>query len=248
MDGPLTQLGAGGVSSGVASCTIGTSIAFRGGADHRLVDPTRRVWCYPVTRSWWVAGGAGSNGGNILTWLRDRIGLRETVGEIAALAFEVPTDPTLTFVPYLNGERAPLWRPDVRAAFIGLSAHHSSADLAHAALDGIAAAVVELAGAVEALIGAPERVVLTGGFLQEERWVQLMTDALGVATSVPEPDTATSNGIATVAWAGVEDAPLETVFSPRWRPVATPDPAVKETLVAVSERIAAYRAVLWPGE
>jgi gluconokinase len=246
MDGPLTQLGAAGTRERTASCTVGTSIAVRAGSARRSVDPARRTWCYPVTRGFWVIGGAGSNGGNLLTWLRDRIGLAATVQELADLAFSVPSDPDLTFVPYLHGERAPLWRPDLRAAFIGLGAHHSSADLTRAVLDGLAASVLELAEAVESMAGRPGRVVFTGGFIRDARWVQLMTDALGASAAVPVPDTATSVGAGMLAWAAVEDIPVAEVFTPRLEPVAEPDTQVHEWLRASAARMAERRRLLWP--
>jgi gluconokinase len=246
MDGPLTQLGAASTRERTASCTIGTSIAVRAGSARRCADPARRIWCYPVTRGFWVIGGAGSNGGNLLTWLRDQIGLAATIAQLADLAFSVPSDPDLTFVPYLHGERAPLWRADLRAAFIGLAAHHSSADMTRAVLDGLAASVLELAEAVESVAGAPERVVFTGGFIRDPRWVQLMTDALGVPAAVPVPDTATSVGAGMLAWAAVEDVPLAEVFTPRLEPVADPDTKVHEWLRAATARMAERRRVLWP--
>ncbi|MCU1477703.1 MAG: Gluconokinase [Subtercola sp.] len=246
MDGPLTQLGAAGAASGVASCTIGTSIAFREASVRRSVDPDRRTWCYPVSPELWVIGGAGSNGGNILTWLRDRLGLAADVTTLADLAFGAPPDPELVFVPYLNGERAPLWRSDLRAALIGLGAHHGAADVARAAFEGLAASVFELAKAVEATAGVPNRVVFTGGFLRESRWVQLMTDALGVATAVPIPDAATSTGAAMIGWAGVEGVPVGEVFTPSLSAVAEPRPAEHLRLRETAERTAAYRRALWP--
>jgi len=246
MDGPLTQLGAASTRERTASCTIGTSIAVRAGSARRCADPARRTWCYPVTRDFWVIGGAGSNGGNLLTWLRDQIGLAATIAQLADLAFSVPSDPDLTFVPYLHGERAPLWRADLRAAFIGLAAHHSSADMTRAVLDGLAASVLELAEAVESVAGAPERVVFTGGFIRDPRWVQLMTDALGVPAAVPVPDMATSVGAGMLAWAAVQDVPVAEVFTPRLKPVADPDTKVHEWLRAATARMAERRRALWP--
>jgi gluconokinase len=246
MDGPLSQLGAASTRERTASCTIGTSIAVRAGSARRCADPARRIWCYPVARDFWVTGGAGSNGGNLLTWLRDKIGLAATIGQLADLAFSVPSDPNLTFVPYLHGERAPLWRPDLRAAFIGLGPHHSSADMTRAVLDGLAASVLELAGAVESVAGAPERVVFTGGFFRDARWMQLMTDALGVPAAVPMPAEATSVGAGMLAWAAVADIPVAEVFTPRLEPVADPDPQVHAWLRASAARLAERRRVLWP--
>lgn len=41
------------------------------------------------------------------------------------------------FLPYLNGERAPIWNPDARGVFFGLSADCTALDLAYAAMEGV---------------------------------------------------------------------------------------------------------------
>lgn len=246
MDGVLTQLGSSATREGIASCTIGTSIAYREGCSRPVADPRSRTWCYPVTRDFWVIGGAGSNGGNLLTWLRDRLQFAETIPALVDQAFAVDPDASLTFLPYLHGERAPLWRADLRAAFIGLSAYHSARDLARAVLEGIAASLHDLAETVTSVGGPSRQVVFTGGFLHEKRWVQLMTDSLGVSSSAPIPDVATSTGAAMVGWAAVEGIPIGDVFEPGQEALAEPDELTHRRVRATAERIAHYRGALWP--
>jgi gluconokinase len=199
MDGPLAQLGAAGWDDTIATCTLGTSIAFRTATGARTADPARRAWCYPVSRTLWVVGGAGSNGGNVMDWVNELVGGGPLV-DLLHHALALPIDPGLLFLPYLHGERSPLWRDDLRGAIVGLGAHHGRVDIVRAALDGVAAAVKELALAVSACVPGPAEVRLTGGFLAESAWVQLVTDALGVPTAVPEPREATATGAAVLGW------------------------------------------------
>jgi gluconokinase len=242
MDGPLAQLGAAGFATGSHTCTVGTSIAYRGGVTGRTVDSTERVWCYPVTREFWVAGGAGSNGGNVFTWLSSTLGV--TVGELVADALDLAPDPGLLFLPYLNGERAPLWTDDVRAAVIGLSAHHGPSDIARAALDGVGAAAIELADAVTAVVGPARDVRMTGGFLQNSAWATLVTDSLGVETCVPDPEAATSTGAAVLAWMSLGNpapvSPLPAIAT-QWR---RPDAAAHAVLRNKSDAMRATREAL----
>ena len=154
MDGPLAQLGAAGWDETVATCTVGTSIAFRAASARRTLDPTMRTWSYPVSRTFWVIGGAGSNGGNVISWLQQLTG-NGALGDLVREALSLSPDPQLLFLPYLFGERSPLWRDDLRAAIVGLAAHHGQLDIVRAALDGISAAAQELAEAVSAHIPAP---------------------------------------------------------------------------------------------
>lgn len=244
MDGPLAQLGAAGLQTAVGSCTIGTTLAFRMGSSDRLVDRQQRVWCYPVLDNFWVSGGAGSNGGNVLTWLADVTGRTGRLSELVAAAFEVQLDPDVLFVPYLNGERAPLWDNSLRASIIGLAAHHTAVDIARAALDGVAAAAIELATAVKDLAGQPQEVRLTGGFLGSASWAQLMTDALGVPTCIPQPEAATSVGAAMIAWLAVD--PTSCIATPPAMDHRTPSPDIYTLLTAKAARTHAFRHWLTP--
>ena len=88
--------------------------------------------------------------------------------------------------------------------------------------------------------------MFTGGFFRDARWVQLMTDALGVPAAVPVPEEATSVGAGMLAWAAVQDVPVAKVFTPGLEPVADPDTKVHEWLRAATARMAERRRVLWP--
>ena len=68
LDGVLVHLGMGCARAGLASCTIGTSSAVRMSSPQRVTDALGRTWCYPIVDGLWLAGGAGNNGGNVLTW------------------------------------------------------------------------------------------------------------------------------------------------------------------------------------
>ena len=149
-------------------------------------------------------------------------------------------------LPYLNGERSPLWRDDLRGALVGLASHHGPADVARAALEGVAGAVQELAAAVEACVGEPAEVRLTGGSLADQAWAQLITDALGVVTSVPEPAEATATGAAVLGWLALGRPEPKPPFPARATQERSPDRAVHAALSAKSELMRGLRKVLFP--
>jgi gluconokinase len=246
MDGPLAQLGAAGFSDTVATCTVGTSVAFRAPAAARTPDPAQRLWCYPVSRDYWVVGGAGSNGGNVLDWAARLFGAEDRLAGLLRDALALPVDPALVFLPYLNGERSPLWRDDLRGALVGLASHHGPVDVARAALDGVAGAVQELAAAVAACVTEPAAVRLTGGFLHDAGWAQLVTDALGVATSVPDPEEATATGAAVLGWLSLGRAAPQPPSPARATQERSPDPAAHAALSAKSALMRDLRGLLFP--
>ncbi|MBJ8193712.1 gluconate kinase, partial [Bacillus cereus] len=80
-------------------------------------------------------GGPVNNGGIVFRWIRDefaasevdtakRLGL-DPYHVLTQIAEQVrPGSDGLLFLPYLSGERAPLWYPNARCAFFGLSLRH----------------------------------------------------------------------------------------------------------------------------
>ena len=246
MDGPLAQLGAAGFSDTIATCTVGTSVAFRASVATRTPDPGQRLWCYPITRDHWVVGGAGSNGGNVLDWAAKLVGAEARLADLLRDALALPVDPALVFLPYLNGERSPLWRDDLRGALVGLASHHGPVDVVRAALDGVAGAVQELAAAVAACVTEPAGVRLTGGFLHDAGWAQLVTDALGVATSVPDPEEATATGAAVLGWLSLGRAAPRPPAPARATQERSPDPAMHAALSAKSALMRDLRGLLFP--
>ncbi len=52
------------------------------------------------------------------------------------VAAERPTG--IVFLPYLEGERSPIWDPTARGAFVGIEAHHGPVHFAVAVLEGVA--------------------------------------------------------------------------------------------------------------
>jgi gluconokinase len=129
---------------------------------------------------------------------------------------------------------------------VGLASHHGPADVARAALDGVAGAVQELAAAVQACVGEPAEVRLTGGLLADDRWAQLITDALGIATSVPEPTEATATGAAVLGWVALGHPEPKPPGPARATAPRSPDRAVHATLSAKSELMRELRKLLFP--
>ena len=98
-------------------------------------------------------GGTASCGPALTFGMRE---LGEVRGDLAAcLAARPPI-----FLPYLNGERAPVFDPDARGVFFGLDKTHTKADMAYAVLEGTAFSVCHVA---EHLGTLPEGPVLMGG-------------------------------------------------------------------------------------
>lgn len=196
-DGVLSNLGVGAIQPGVVAATIGTSGAIRTVVDHPLTDPKGRTFCYNLTDKHWVIGGPVNNGGMLFRWVRDEFAASEveTAKRLGIDPYEVltriaeqvsPGSNGLLFHPYLTGERAPLWNPDARGSFFGLTMNHHKEHMIRSVLEGVIYNMYTVLLAMEEQIGRPHRILATGGFARSSLWRQMMADIFDQEVIVPE--------------------------------------------------------------
>ncbi|MFB5762265.1 gluconokinase [Paenibacillus medicaginis] len=196
-DGVLSNLGVNAIKPGVVAVTIGTSGAIRTVVDKPVTDPKGRFFCYALTEDQWVIGGPVNNGGIIFRWIRDefaasevetakRLGL-DPYHVLTQIAEQVPPGSDgLLFHPYLSGERAPLWDPNARGSFFGLTLRHKKEHMIRSALEGVLFNLYTVMLAMEEVIARPSVIHATGGFARSELWRQLMADIFDQEVIIPE--------------------------------------------------------------
>jgi sugar (pentulose or hexulose) kinase len=102
----------------------------------------------------------------------------EVAEKLNALVVEVPIGANgVTFLPYLNGERAPFVAPNIRAGFLGMSARTTKAELGRAVMEGTALSLRHCCVSEGGLPSAP--VQLTGGGARNPVWSQIIADVIG---------------------------------------------------------------------
>jgi gluconokinase len=197
-DGVLSNLGVNAIRKGEIAVTIGTSGAIRTIIDKPQTDEKGRIFCYCLTENHWVIGGPVNNGGMVLRWIRDELASAEveTAKRLGIDPYEVltkiaervrPGSDGLLFHPYLAGERAPLWNPDVRGSFFGLSMSHKKEHMIRAALEGVIYNLYTVFLALtECMDGPVTRIQATGGFARSDVWRQMMSDIFESEVVVPE--------------------------------------------------------------
>ena len=196
-DGGLANVGAGCVNPRWACATIGTSGALRVLLDRHRITVPWGTFVYRVDRRRYVLGGALSEGGNVVRWFTDGLGLKHKKKLERAAAALPPDSHGLTVLPFWAGERSPNWRGDARAVIAGLSLSTQPAHMLRAAMEAITYQFVAVAAAMQRVVARPQSVVATGGqLLHSPAWSQMLADALNlqVMTS-PEPE-ASSRGAA----------------------------------------------------
>ncbi|MEC2055293.1 gluconokinase [Peribacillus psychrosaccharolyticus] len=197
-DGVLSNLGVNAIRKGEIAVTIGTSGAIRTIINEPQTDEKGRIFCYALTEKHWVIGGPVNNGGMVLRWIRDEFASSEieTAKRLGIDPYEVltriaervrPGADGLLFHPYLAGERAPLWNPDVRGSFFGLTMSHKKEHMIRAALEGVIYNLYTVFLALtECMDGPVTRIQATGGFARSSVWRQMMSDIFESEVVVPE--------------------------------------------------------------
>jgi xylulokinase len=105
--------------------------------------------------------------------------LRCEPAEVLALAASVETGRAPVFVPYLSGERAPVWRTDVRAVVLGLGSEHGPPELARAVVDGVCLSEADVLAVAEEHTGsAPASVAVGGRGAGQAPWLEARLSAL----------------------------------------------------------------------
>lgn len=138
--------------------------------------------------------------GASLEWLgRNVLGFRGQCGErVMELAARSPAGANgVVFLPYLQGERAPLWNPNLRGVFTGLSAASGRDDMARAVLEG---AVFTAKQALEATLQSfnppSPRLLTVGGGARGELSLNTRAAVFGLPLEVLEFQDVTTLGAA----------------------------------------------------
>lgn len=177
MDAWAGLLGAGLARDGDAAWLSGTSEVIAAASETATGEPGLLV--FPRHLGLRVHAGPTQSGGASVAWFCAAQGLTpEAMSEEVAAAG--PDLRTPLFLPHLAGERAPLWDPQARGAFLGLEGGMGRAALARAVFEGVALSARLLLEAMDRSTGRRAEVLLCGGGgFRSESWGQIRADVTG---------------------------------------------------------------------
>jgi gluconokinase len=144
-DGCMATLGTGVWGEGKATITIEDSGAVRFVGTEVLRDEKQRFFNYILTEKRYVSGGPTNNGGVIFEWFAKQFGdfkipydIDYSMENLIHEAMKIPAGAEgLLFLPYLLGERAPIWNANARGCYFGLNIKHELPHLIRATIEGI---------------------------------------------------------------------------------------------------------------
>ncbi|MFK4998863.1 FGGY-family carbohydrate kinase [Bacillus sp. N9] len=179
-DGQLANLGIGAIAPGEVALTVGTSGAIRQFTKGYRVNEKRETFSYAFTDEYAIIGGPTNNGGIALQWLKDLVNYEGGYTEFITEAEKVkPGAEGMIFLPYINGERAPLWNQNATGTFYGVSITHKQEHFVRAVLEGITFNLYQIDEALERLAGKSDTIYVNGGLARSPLWLQMLADVFG---------------------------------------------------------------------
>lgn len=109
----------------------------------------------------------------------------------------------LVFLPYMAGERSPIWDPDAKGVFYGLDFSKTKGHMIRSAMEGVAYSLEHNLQIAESTGAEVKELRAMGGSANSRLWTQIKSDITGKPIVVPSSDTATTLGAVILAGVGV---------------------------------------------
>ena len=142
----------------------------------------------------WNVAGITTTWGKALDWINRVLGI-----EGYSFPEKEETGGDVIFFPYLKGERTPLWNPDVKGTFFGLTTEHTREDILFSVYLGIALSLRDCIEIIEEQgCSFSHPIITTGWGSREDRFIQLKSDVTGKPFAKAQTEDAEFLGIAIV--------------------------------------------------
>ena len=204
-DGACANLGVGvTASAGNAYINLGTTAWISADSLTPVIDDKARIFdIMSLDGETFGVFGTMQAAGKCVSWVMDLFGTDGIEAFKAAAATVPPCSEGLLFLPYLEGERAPIFDTKARGVFFGISPEHTRAHFYRAVLEGVGFALRSILDVFRETRPVDEMRVIGGG-ANNDVWKRIIADICGVNLETGEDsDSITSLGVALAAAVGV---------------------------------------------
>ena len=213
LDAACATLGAGVIDAGQTQEQGGQAGGMSICLDRVCADPRLILGAHVVPGHWLLQGGT-VGGGGVMRWLERELGGlereraaslgRSSLDQLGDLAATVPAGSDgLIFLPYMAGERTPIWDSEAKGVYYGLDFSKTRGHLIRAGMEGVAFSLRHNLEVAEQAGASVDCLYATGGAANSLVWTQIKSDVTGKAIVVPASDTATTWGAAMLGGVGV---------------------------------------------
>ena len=211
-DTGCATLAAGVTRDGDVCESVGTTDVLTVCVDRPLFDRSFINRCHVVPGTW-IYQGAMSFTGAANEWFLnqfypDVFEKATDIGEAFRMVNEdarqaAPGCDGVVFLPYMLGERSPIWDPYARGVFFGISLQTTRREMNRAVLEGCGYGLRQLAGIAEKVTGNKiTKMASIGGGAKSEVWAQMKADITGREIEVLDMSDMAPVGAALLAGVG----------------------------------------------
>jgi len=211
-DTACASLATGVVRDGDVCDSVGTTDVLTLCVEKPVFRPEFINRCHVVDGAW-IYQGAMSHIGSSLKWCRDTLAPDLAGSNPEADPFDtltaradslsVPGANGVVFLPYMLGERSPVWDPFARGVFFGLSLYSTRDDMVRAVLESAGYGFLQLMRMAEEIRDQKiQSFYAVGGGSKSKIWTQIKADITNTTITVLEVNDMAPIGAAMLAGVG----------------------------------------------
>jgi xylulokinase len=210
-DAICSFFGSGAKEEGDACDISGTVTSLRVLTKKNIRDTEMRIFQQKVD-GWNLVGASNNLGGGLIEWVLETFYSEYKHEDLEKLSDVFAAKTGLIFLPYLLGERAPLWDSDVRGAFLGIERFHTKYDKARAVLESTGFILKNLVEALKDNDITIKKLYVSGGLSRIGAVNQIKSDVLGTKVYKMKETESTSLGAYVLARQAFDDKFDSSVF------------------------------------
>lgn len=213
LDAACGALGAGVINKGQTQEQGGQAGGMSICMDEYKADE-RLILGYHVVPNRFLLQGGTTGGGGVMRWFEKEFGDFERIEATknGTNSFEIfnklaqtinAGSDGLIFLPYMAGERSPIWNHNAKGVFFGLDFEKTKGHMIRSMMEGVAFSLKHNLDVAKE-IGVDVSVLMAvGGAANSSVWTQIKSDVCSKEIIVPDSDMATTLGAALLAGVGV---------------------------------------------
>ena len=177
-DGGMNQYAESGLNIGVWSLSIGTSGALRCLSQNHNVP--KGLWCHTFGEGYYIKGATISGAGNCVQWFLEKHNLdQDFLNEVEASLSNMVIGQQPYYLPFIYGEQSPGWVSQRNSGYSETSRECTTVDLYYSLIEGITFNLYQGYSLLKDEEGIPETILISGGVVRTQYWLQLIADVLG---------------------------------------------------------------------
>ena len=241
-DGACANIGAGVAKPGDFYLSLGTTAWIAGQMEEPFIDPQHRVFhIYTLDGHGCNVFGTEQCAGRSVSWAMELFDVASARAFDSAAATVPAGAGGLIYLPYLEGERSPVFDAQAQGVFFGMNTTHKREHFLRAVLEGTACGLSQILDVMRERQEIHDLRIIGGG-AKSKLWKQILADVCNVTLHDVSTfsDSATSLGAAAAAGVAIglfKNLP-EACSHIRMSGDIEPDPAVQPVYALIKKRYA----------